>query len=97
MLLNSVRLFLSQELQLSLKNLAERLLPWKPVRLEEVVTAVGLIEFVDSLVWEEDENEMTRRVASYSLYFNTLMKSYISFPVTFITRSLLVHALVCRC
>ncbi len=37
------------------------------MRLEEVVTTVRLIEFVDSLVWEEDEDEITRRVAPLSL------------------------------
>lgn len=64
-----------KELQLSLKNLAERLLPWKPVRLEEVVTTVGLIEFVDSLVWEEDENEMTRRIGCCKIHDEPVSKS----------------------
>lgn len=54
--------FVYQELQLSIKNLAERLFPWKPVKLEGNLTMVQLIELVDSFIWEDDENEIARRV-----------------------------------
>lgn len=51
-----------KELQLSIKNLAERLFPWKPVKLEGNLTMVQLIELVDSFIWEDDENEIARRI-----------------------------------
>lgn len=47
-----------KELQRSIKNLSEKLFPWKPVKLDEDVTTDHLIELVDSFVADESTNQI---------------------------------------